>query len=156
MYHLGLSLLPLFLVFTSLSYVDGDCFEAAPNNKSYDNCATCYQTFSNAIVNTEDNKFRLSMAFFPINNAPSVQVQVTYQSGDPTTNTSSRFFWITGGFFIFQPLEVFLYRSLFFSPPTYLKESVTVILPETCFGNDVFFEYATQRVRLCVLKMRLF
>ena len=148
MYSLVLCLLPLILVFTNVPHVTGDCFDdPSTNNKSYDNCATCYQTFSNALVNTEDNKFQLSMAFFPINDAPSVQVEVIYQSNDSTSNSSRRFFWITGGFFIFQPLDVFLYRSLFFSVPTYRKENVTIILPETCFGNDIFFEYATQRVR---------
>lgn len=137
----------VLLVTVTVPAVTEDCFEDLPNNESYDNCATCYQTFANALINTADNKYRLSRAFFPIDDAPSVQVKVTYQT-NVTVPRSKVYFWIVGAFFIFQPLDVFLYRSLLFSLPIYRSESLTIILPDTCFDNEEFFEFATQRVSL--------
>ena len=150
-----LALLSVILLTVSLPLVVCDCY----NTDDYTNCATCYQTFANALVNTGDNKYRLSRAFFPIENAASVQVKVTYSSTSNETDPVT-YFWIMGGFYVIQPLEVFLYRSLFFSPPTYRKESVTVVLPNECFNGlaesngtvskelQDFFEYATQRVSI--------
>lgn len=144
--------LPIVLA-ANLPTVVGDCY----NKQNYNNCATCYQTFANALVDTGDNKYRLSRAFFPTQSAVSVHVKVTYEDSSNITDNKI-YFWITGGFYIIQPIEVFLYRSLFFSPPKYRAKNVTVILPNECFGavsnpndttelvNEEFFEYATQRV----------
>ena len=55
----------------------GDCYD---NNENYDNCNTCYQTFVNALVNTGDNKYKLSKLFFPIDDIPPIQVEITYNS----------------------------------------------------------------------------
>ena len=65
----------VLLVFISIPAVAGDCYDDPPNNKSYNNCATCYQTLANALINTGDNKYRLSSGFFP--DTP-VQVRVEY------------------------------------------------------------------------------
>ena len=152
----GLILLSLyFIVCVKFSEVAGDCYDEPPNNSSYDNCATCYQTFANALVNTADNKYRLSRAFFPVDAASPVEVEVLYESkGDG--GESRTFYWVMGGFYVFQPLDVFLYRSLFFSHPNFRKDVVTVFLPDECFDDESnfssagelygFFEFATQRV----------
>ena len=137
----------ILLLCVCLPLVVSDCYDEPPNSETYNNCGSCYQTFANALVNTADNKYILSRAFFPINNAPSVQVEITYRSNG--TGRSLRYFWVMGGFFIFQPLDLFLYRSLFFSLPTYRKKAINVTLPHQCFGSDdSFFEYTTQRVSL--------
>lgn len=129
--------------------VVGDCYDdLADNNKSYNNCATCYQTFANALVNTADNKYRLSRAFFPVHFAPPVEVEVSYESKTPGLK-SRHFFWLTGGFYVFQPVYIFLYRSLYFSAPKYRRKGVIITLPDSCFDNsstEDFFDYATQRV----------
>ena len=153
---LVLGFISLFLVWGQLpAAVTGDCYDEPPNNNSYANCATCYQTFANALINTGDNKYRLSRAFFPVSAASPVEVEVSYQrkSDDVVLQT---FFWVMGGFYVFQPLDVFLYRSLFFSPPNFRKGDVTVVLPDECFGDESnftttselygFFEFTTQRV----------
>ena len=155
MHSLVLGLLSLFLVLGRLPAVSGDCFDEPPNNSSYVNCATCYQTFANALINTADNKYRLSRAFFPISAASPVQVDVSYLRKSDEAEVE-KFFWLMGGFYVFQPLDVFIYRSLLFSPPNFRKDYVSVVLPDECFGNDAnfssatelygFFEYATQRV----------
>ena len=156
MKFLVLLLVPLFLLW---GIVWGDCYDEPPNNSSFDNCATCYQTFANALVNTADNKYRLSRAFFPIDAAAPVEVEVAYLRKSDNQELET-FYWVMGGFYVFQPLEVFLYRSLFFSPPTFRKDYVTVVLPDECFGVESnfsvttelygFFEFATQRVSVCL------
>ena len=140
----------------SISAVIGDCYDEAPNNETYNNCKTCFQTFANALVNSGDNKYRISSVFFPIDNISPVQVKVTYISTSDATGRKI-WYWLNGGFYIFQPLELFEFRSLFFSPPAWNKESVTILLPDNCFANNnvnetdnnsnnIFFQYATQRV----------
>jgi hypothetical protein len=63
----------------SFPAVAGDCYDdPSNNNKSYDNCATCYQTLANALLNTEDNKYHLSNAFFPDDAVQPVEVQAVY------------------------------------------------------------------------------
>ena len=129
----------------------GDCYDdPLGNNMAYGNCATCYQTFANAIVNTGDNKYELSRMFFPVDAVPPVQVEVTYNSTSGTSNKRV-WYWLMGGFYVFQPLELFLYRSLLFSPPLGRMQSLTLKLPGQCFASSDhshdFFEYATQRVR---------
>ena len=132
----------------SFPAVAGDCYDEPHNNKSYDNCATCYQTLANALVNTGDNKYQLSDMFFPIDAVTPVQVEVTYIS---ISNVTARImYWLKGGFFVFQPLELIVYRSLFFSPPSWRRESITLELPDQCFDksnkSDKYFQHVTQRV----------
>ena len=125
----------------------GDCYDDPyDNNRSYNNCATCHQTFANALINTADNKYRLSRAFFPTRFAPPVEVEVTYHSETPGLE-SKHFFWLTGGFYVFQPVYILLYRSLFFSAPKYRRKEVNLTLPDSCFDTEYdFFAYTTQRV----------
>ena len=121
------------------------------SSDNFNNCATCYQTLANAIVDTADNKYEISRAFFPAENVASVHVKVTYRS-ESNQNSQITYFWVMGGFYVIQPLNVFIYRSLFFSPPTYRQESVTVMLPDQCFedlaksNDEKFLKFATQRV----------
>ena len=140
----------------SIPAVAGDCYDEPPNNETYDNCNTCYQTFANALLNTGDNKYKLSRVFFPIDNVPPVQVEITYNSTSNTTEPRI-WYWLKGAFFIIQPLELFEFRSLFFSVPSWYKESITLALPDNCFSdnnktnnNKLFFQYATQRVRCMI------
>ena len=130
---------------SSLPRVLADC-----SSENFDNCASCYQTVANAIVNTADNKYEISRAFFPAESVTSVHVRVTYRS-ESNANSQITYFWVMGGFYVIQPLNVFLYRSLFFSPPSYRQENVTIMLPDRCFNdlansNEEFFKFATQRV----------
>ena len=137
----------------SFPAVAGDCYDDPPNNKSCDNCATCYQTLANALVDTEDNKYHLSRTFFPIDKAPPVQVEVTYVSSSDEM-IQSTWYWLRGGFYVFQPLELFMFRSLLFSPPCWRRESVTLVFPDNCFDessandSEIFFRYITQRVSI--------
>ena len=134
----------------SFPAVAGDCYDEPSNNKSYDNCATCYQTLANALLNTGDNKYQLGRAFFPDDAVPPVEVRVVYkpemQCTTTTTNychsekkpdstTTSTWYWLMGEFYIYQPLQIFAYRSLFFSPPSWRQECVVLCLPEQCLST---------------------
>ena len=43
------------------------------------------QTFANALVNMGDNKYKLSKLFFPIDDIPPIQVEITYNSTSNVT-----------------------------------------------------------------------
>ena len=168
--HLVLSLALVSVLQLCFPAVIGDCFDdELENNKSYNNCATCYQTLANALINTGDNKYQLSETFFPIDGAPPVQVEVTYVSKTSSilTNTTKKWYWLMGGYYLIQPLELLLYRSLFFSTPKWRERNVTLLLPEECYhtyedeldfndssaDNDKFFRILTQRVRLYFISL---
>jgi len=142
----------------SFQQVAGVCF-----NGSYDNCATCYQTLANALIDTDDNRYSLSRAFFPPDTATPVVVKVTYHFKECDTSTSDAtdcdriWYWTVGTFYLYQPLEVFVYRSLFFSSPAVSQSSLELNLPNECRVNasDDFYVYLTQRVstiNLCVYR----
>ena len=158
--HSVLVLVLISVLQFSISFpaVSGDCYDDLPNNGSYDNCNTCYQTLVNALINTKDNKYHLGQAFFPDDAVTPVQVKIEYLCINCTTInydthcTDTTWYWLRGEFFIYQPLDIFLYRSLFFSPPHWRKKSASLYLPHQCFvcsnNSDAFFKYLTQRVRI--------
>ena len=121
--------------------VAGDCYD---NNENYDNYNTCYQTFANALVNTRDNKYKLSKLFFQIDDIPPIQVEITYNSTSNATEPRV-WYWIKGGFQLFE------LRSLFLATPSWRK-SLSLVLPNNCFADynkktTKNFQYATERVR---------
>ena len=158
----SLVLLVVLVQFTiTISGVAGDCYDDPPNNKSYDNCVTCYQTLANALMNTGDNKYCLGQSFFPDDAATSIQVRVEYVplSQCNTTNrcddkdidagnSSTRWYWLAGEIYVYLPLELLLHRSLLFAPPAWRHKTIVLCLPDECiYGRrDSFFEYLTQRV----------
>ena len=175
-----LFVLMLILQFSiSFPAVAGDCYDEPPNNKSCDNCATCYQTLANALLNSGDNKYQLGRAFFPEDADPPVVVKAVYvmknvqdsqceQPLDDNTsctcadanttptcadaNTTNTWYWLAGEMYIYQAMEIFSYRSLFFSPPKWRQECVVLCLPEPCLPmndsstSEEFFKFLTQRV----------
>lgn len=152
-----ISVLQLCLRFPAVA---GDCYDdPLDNNRSYDNCGTCYETLANALINTGDNKYYLGKTFFPHDGVLPVQVTVTYkpingtEEGDincTTDNVDTTWYWIKGEFYAYQPLDVFSYRSLFFNHPRGRQRSIDLNLPYQCLCDsdnfEEFFEYLTQRV----------
>ena len=160
----------------SFSAVAGDCYDDPQrNNKSYDNCDRCYQTLVNALIDTDDNKYYLGRTFFPDDSVRPVEVTVkylpipdteddNYDMNCTTNNTNctadnldTTWYWIMGEFYVYQPLDIFVYRSLLFSPPRWREKSVELYLPYQCFvdsGNyDNFFGHLTQRVSISYLDL---
>ena len=152
--------------------VAGDCYnETADRSKKYANCETCYQTLANALIDTADNKYQLGEMFFPTDDVTPAQVEVIYMSSSEsernldcetlknTTDiknieeyTEFTWYWLTGEIYVYQPLELFQYRSLFFTPLQIRHKCLILYLPSSCLNSsgqyyDEFFEYLTQRVR---------
>ena len=152
--------------------VTGDCYdETLDESNRYDNCDTCYQTLLNALIDTADNKYQLGEMFFPKDDVTPAQVEVIYMSSnerernldcETLKNTAQidtienfidfTWYWLTGEIYVYQPLVLFQYRSLFFSPLRIRHKCVILYLPSTCLNSsgqyyDEFFEYLTQRVR---------
>ena len=137
----------------SFPVVAGGCYNDDPSNiQNYTNCSDCYETLANGLMNTDDNKYRLGRTFFPYNATKPVQVKVVYVSQDYNPNKTSDdkcrkfdkdnetsksiiWYWLLGEFYVYQPLEVFLYRSLYFSPPWWRQKCVFLRLPPVCLKN---------------------
>ena len=95
---------------------------------------TATQTFANALVNTGDNKYKLSKLFFPIDDISPIQVEITYNSTSNATEPRV-WYWIKGGFYEFQPFQLFELRSLFLATPSWRK-SLSLVLPNNCFAEN--------------------
>ena len=165
---IAIVLLSVVQLWINLPVTAGDCWDDPhANNKSYDNCATCYQTLANAVINTEDNKFQLGRGFSPDDAVTPIEVRVEYipesqcymsnytckKESDSLNNDSTRWYWLAAEFYIYQPVHLLLYRSLFFSPPVWRHDCVVLCLPDNClrdikdsYNFEKFFLFLTQRV----------
>lgn len=116
----------------------------------YAECQTCsedYETLANFLLNTTDNKYQLSVAFFPIKRAPPAFVKVIYHYDD-TDIANQTWVWSSGAFYFFQPLRIYQFTSLFFGNPEFRVGTVAVMLPAECANASVpIMETLTQRVR---------
>ena len=123
-------------------------------------CRNNYEKLANTLINTSDNKYQLSLAFFPTERAPPTFVKVIYIYDDNITNetsianetfniTNETWFWSEGAFYFFQPLQVYQFTSLLFGKPAEFRSgTVTLTLPAHCANVQVsFMETLTQRVR---------
>ena len=71
-----------------------------------------------SLLKHDDNVHKLSQTFFPpISNPPQV-VRVTYNFGE-NIDESEVWFWTSDSYYLFIPIEMFQYMSLFFSRPAY-------------------------------------
>ena len=110
-------------------------------------CREDYETLANFLINTTDNKYQLSIAFFPTERAPPAFVKVIYHYNDSEI-ANQTWLWSSGAFYFFQPLRIFQYTSLFFGNPEFRVGNVTLMLPADCANAPVpVMETLTQRVR---------
>jgi len=139
----GVILLPVLLnIFLGFQPVAGiDCSNT---------CETCYQRLADSLTETGNNKYNLSRGFFPPDAVPPVLVKVTYHfinCTPPTPCSSKTWYWTEGAYYIYQPLEVFVFRSLFFSPISIRQGTVELQLPAECLdAPSEFYELLTQKV----------
>ena len=121
-------------------------------------CVNCYQDLADTLLKTGNNKFHLANTFFPPDQVAPVFVEVTYTfeaentseigSDNSSASNSETWYWTQGSFFFYQPINVFLYRSLFFSQPGWRSTRVSLSLSEDCERPpDDFLRLLTQRVR---------
>ena len=98
-------------------------------------------------MNTSDNKYQLQKVFYPFSIASPVFVVVTYQYSD-TRIPNQRWYWSTGVFYFFQPLQVFQFTSLFFGNPEFRTSELNITLPAECASApEEFMTRLTEMVR---------
>lgn len=111
------------------------------------NCNEDYGALATTLINTSDNKYQLSITFFPTQTTPPVFVNVIYRY-DNTNLPDQKWLWSAGAFYFFQPLRIYQYTSLFFGNPEFRSGTVTLTLPATCSNAPApLMETLTQRVR---------
>ena len=116
------------------------------------NCS--YELLEESLLNSNENKYELSRAFFPSVDNPPEFVTVNYYF--PNRNENKLCFWsaFTSGFI--HPPEVLQFISLFFAKPhTFYNGSVNLVLDnltlETtdCADDLLKMQLLTQRVSPC-------
>ena len=156
--------------------VAGDCYnETADRRKRYTNCETCYQTLANALIDTADNKYQLGEMFFPKDDVTPAQVEVIYMPSsesernlncemlENTTRLNNNiehhieftWYWLTGEIYVYQPVALFQYRSLFFTPLRIRHKCLILYLPSSCLNSrgQYYDEYLTQRARRSLIRV---
>ena len=108
-------------------------------------CSTCYLLLVSEAIKGNENHYNIQKTFFPPNKSSPSFVTVRYLfSGSNGTNV---WFWSAAFFYIFHPLHVFQFTSLFFSDINLHSSEVNLTLPLNCSeaSND-YFRLLTQRV----------
>ena len=104
---------------------------------TYADCSTNFNTLERALVETDNNRFRLVAAFYPPREAVSVYVDVTYtfKPDNETDNDTliEKWIWTSGSFYLIEPPNVFRFTSLFFVYPEEGRiRKLDVTLPGAC------------------------
>ena len=78
---------------------------------------SCFSYLVEQVRENDENLFEIQNVFLPPNAAPPVFVVVTYRFQDAEGEEIGNevWFWSTSVFYIWQPLHVFQFTSLFFS-----------------------------------------
>lgn len=109
--------LPFLITFlTVIEAQDGTnaIFGGCLSNKT--SCSVCYHTLKESLLKRDDNVRGLSETFFPPNDNQPEFVEVTYCIGE-IGNNCSVWFWTHDSPYLFFPIEIFQYMSLFFGKP---------------------------------------
>ena len=116
-----------------------------------DDCSNCYKVLVSQVIDNDENQFRIQNTFFPPNKSAPVFVTVYYHYKDAFKGSLSKeaevWFWSTSTFYLYHPLHVFQFTSLFFSDMNLLSSTVNLTLNSTC--KDAHLDHKrllTQRV----------
>lgn len=135
------------LVFTvaSLSLLFPSSSRAQPADPADSACTSSFHLLEADLLSHPQNRFRLTTVFFPPRNANPVIVRVTYKYKD--SNVTDVWFWSESEFYLIQPLEIFLYTSLFFANQPYRSSLITLELSTDCLqAEPLHMKVLTQRV----------
>ena len=108
----------------------------------------CFSYLAEQIRQNDKNLFEIRRIFYPPNGASPVFVVVVYHFGDITNNVNTEvWFWTISTFYIWQPLHVFQFTSLFFSDTNSRSSRADLVLPFECNGiGNKYMQLLTQRV----------
>lgn len=108
-------------------------------------CTNSFHFLEASLLSHPQNRFNLTETFFPPRDANPVIVEVNYKFEN--SNVTKVFFWSESAFYFIQPLEIFLYTSLFFANQPYRKSIVNLELSIDCLeAGDLHMKILTQRV----------
>ena len=128
-----------------------------------ESCSKCYSTLVEQVTKRDQNLFNLQNRFFPPEKASPLFLTVYYHFDTDTdvcdTNDTSGslyktkdnntvvWFWSTTSFYLFQPIHVLQYTSLFFSDSeSYASEVCLVLHPDCRDASKKHMRLLTQRV----------
>ena len=141
-------LLRLLLLFP-LAMCSNDTIMCEPGEEN--DCSKCYMVLADQVTKHDRNLFEIQNIFFPPDNTPPVFVTVIYTFKDPDKgdgkNITEIWFWSASTFYLFQPLHVFQFTSLFFSNTQLQWSEASLTLPLNCANaSDAHKQLLTQRV----------
>lgn len=112
-------------------------------------CSNCHSLLVSQVTEQDGNYLNLSSTLFPPNASTPVFVTVTYHylADNGTEVEQEVWFWSTATFYIFHPLHVFQFTSLFFSETRLLAAEVDLTLHSNCSAaSEKSKQLFTQRV----------
>ena len=115
-----------------------------PSKAQQDTCSSSFHLLEADLLSRPQNRFLLSTKFFPPRDANPVIIKVDYVFEDSNTTV---WFWSESEFYFIQPLEIFLYTSLFFANQPYRQSTLTLELSPDCLNaEELYMKVLTQRV----------
>ena len=86
------------------------------NSCETDTCSDCLNRLAYETLKPSSNQYNLQNAFFPPDKLPPIYVQVTYlyDFENGSIEKGNSWFWSTSGYYLYQPLAVLQFTSLFF------------------------------------------
>ena len=110
-------------------------------------CSSSFHLLEADLLSRPQNRFLLSTKFFPPRDANPVVIKVDYVYED--SNMTNVWFWSESEFYFIQPLEIFLYTSLFFANQPYRQSSLTLELSPYCLdAEELYMRILTQKVNI--------
>ena len=126
--------------------------ESSYSNCEVDNCLECFNRLAYETLYPSQNQLNLQKAFFPPDEAPPVFVIITYNYKFPNGSIEKRektWFWSASTYYIYQPLAMLQFTSLFFADPEFRTKELALTLPMKCIGVDNSnMQFLSQRVSL--------
>jgi hypothetical protein len=123
-------------------------------------CSKCYTVLVEQVTKQDKNLFNIQNTFYPPDGQPPVFVTVVYTYKDfddelkdgiytGDEEDSNTWFWSKSMFYLFQPLHVFQFTSLFFSDTELQWATLNLTLSTECANaSDSHMKLLTQRVSL--------
>ena len=108
-------------------------------------CSSSFHLLEADLLSRPQNRLHLTTKFFPPRDANPVIIKVNYNYDG--SNITDVWFWSESEFYFIQPLEIFLYTSLFFANQPYRQSTLTLELSADCLDSSkLHMKLLTQRV----------
>ena len=137
----------ILLLIMFLPFLTPSGAQDSPAATTEPTCANSFHLLEADLLSRPQNRFLLSTKFFPPRDANPVIIKVDYVYED--SNFTNVWFWSESEFYFIQPLEIFLYTSLFFANQPYRQSTLTLKLSPDCLNaEEQYMRVLTQRVSI--------